>query len=82
MSLHASLSINAISIGSLYAMCQESRDLSAPGIDDTVNTYDVVVDYADERRLPWTGMVRHRYGDGGWELVRAVLDAMHDEQES
>jgi hypothetical protein len=80
MSLHASLSINAISIGSLYAMRQESRDLSAPGIDDTVNTYDVVVDYADDRCLQWTGVVRHRYGDGGWELVRAVLDAMHNAQ--
>jgi hypothetical protein len=59
-------------------MRQESRDLGAPGIDDAVNTYDVMVDYADDRRPPWTGVVRHRYGEGGWELVRAVLDAMHD----
>jgi hypothetical protein len=47
-----------------------------------VNSYDVVVGYAGDRCLPWTGVVRHRYGDGGWELVRAVLDSMHDEQES
>src|SRR5450759_1622955 len=58
MSLHASLSINATSIGSLYAMRQECRDFSAPGIDDAVNTYDVMVVYTDDRRLPWTGVVR------------------------
>jgi hypothetical protein len=75
MALHSILKINGYPIGSVYAQRREALDLQDPATVDAVSTYDARVLYADDREAPWEGTVRHRYGDGAWELVRAVLNA-------
>lgn len=41
--------------------------------DDDVNTYKATV--TGHFGELWHGTITHRYGDGGWELIRKVLAA-------
>jgi hypothetical protein len=61
------LKINDHTIGTMEIRRVEYRDLDDPGIDDTINTYVVMV---DGRQV---GELRHRYGDGAWTLVRSAF---------
>jgi hypothetical protein len=67
MALWFRLHANADGIGSFEARRVEALDLTDLAVDDAVSTYEITID----GRL--VGTVRHRYGDGPWELIRKGL---------
>ncbi|MFC9432774.1 hypothetical protein [Nocardia sp. NPDC057030] len=68
MALWCALYINDRMIG--HASAQRVSGGSEP---DDVNTYRAMV--STRIGAPWHGEVTHRYGDGGWELMRKVIEA-------
>lgn len=71
MSLWFVLKINDLpSIGTFEAQRLEPLDLADPATTDAVSTYRVRINGAP------VGTVRHRYGDGAWELIRRALNEL------
>ena len=71
MSLWFALHVNDQPIGLCDIQRHEQLDLSDRGaIADVVSTYTVRID-GEER-----AQVRHRYGDGAWELVRRAMEGL------
>jgi hypothetical protein len=71
MSMWFLLYVNEAAIGSFEAQRHEPLDLTdRAALADAVCTYTIRVDGRD------IGTVRHRYGDGAWQLARAGLDLL------
>jgi hypothetical protein len=66
MALWAALYVNDQMIG--HASAQRTEGGERP---DDINTYIATV----SGPVRWHGVVTHRYGDGGWELMRKVLES-------
>lgn len=72
MALHFDLKVNGKPIGSFYA-----RRLN-PGIPtpDSINSYEYLVEAND---TVYDGTIQHRFGDGGWILVKKVIEQIEGE---
>lgn len=71
MSLWFVLKVNNLpGIGTFEAQRQEHLDLTDPAVVDTVPTYRILINGES------VGTVRHRYGDGAWELIRRALNEL------
>lgn len=72
MTLHFTLHVNGKSIREGVHI---KRTTAGRPLPDDVNTY---VAQAKCEGIWHTVTVEHRYGDGPWELVRKVLNSIHE----